>query len=83
MRSKPKHLVKTCQNKECNKEYVGWQAQKYCCPECNPNRPAREALKPIACEYCGTEFTPKRKDQRFCKTDCRHTEYARKLNATT
>jgi hypothetical protein len=37
----------------------------------------RAKVEPKACEVCGSEYTPKKSDQRYCGPDCAHIGYAR------
>ena len=36
-----------------------------------PKKPRQKVVGPIACEYCGKEFTPRRLPAKFCSNTCR------------
>lgn len=62
--------------------YGKWKALQ----EHKPNKPKEEenlcADGNKICEYCGEEFTPSRKTQRFCCDRCYHKAYYRKRSAS-
>ena len=56
------HRWKTCTCHNCEKAQARAKYEKSHVPV---------EVKPRPCSHCGTEFTPKRSDARFCKAACR------------
>jgi hypothetical protein len=60
-------VLKTCS--ECNSEFEGFHASKYCSSGCNPRSPKKDAAN-FNCLNCD-KLVVSRKRKNFCSGSCR------------